>query len=376
MKIKDFGVEIWMNLYENNCEFNLAETCVESFTVRELLEIAHKEEYFNEIMDMQLNYGAIEGSNELRDNITSLYENVERDMITVTHGAIGANSLVIETIVETGDHVISVLPTYQQHYSIPESIGADVDILNLRYENNFLPDLDELRGMIKDNTKLICINNPNNPTGALMEEDILQKICDVAEKNGIYVLCDEVYRGLNHEGEYFTKSVVDLYDKGISTGSMSKTFSLAGLRIGWIAAEKNLIERVNRRRDYNTISCGKIDDALAAIALKNKDKILKRSRNIISRNSKILHEWVESQPGIEYIKPRGGTTAFLKYDLNISSEEFCVKLLQEKGVLLVPGSALHVEGFLRVGFAYSPTIFKEGLRRISEFMKEQKTHEI
>lgn len=372
MKIKDFGVEIWMNLYENNCQYNLAETCVESLTLKELLVLSGKEEkVMQDLLEMQLNYGEIEGSVQLRKHISTLYNKVDDiEKITITHGAIGGNALSIFTLVEPGDHVISVLPTYQQHYSIPEAYGAEVDILQLEAEDQFLPSLEKLRGMIRDETKLICINNPNNPTGSLMDEAYLKEIVEIAKSCGAYILCDEVYRGLNHEGDYYTTSIVDLYDKGIATSSMSKTYSLAGLRLGWVVGPLDFIEQVNRRRDYNTISVGKIDDYLAVIAMENREKILKRNRAIIHNNIGLLDEWIKEEDKLSYVKPQAGTTAFVKYDLDMSSEDFCIKLLEKKGVMLVPGAALHMEGYLRFGYAYSPKVFKKGLELISEFIKE------
>ncbi|MBN4069358.1 MAG: aminotransferase [Alkaliphilus sp.] len=369
MKIRDFGVEIWMNLYENNCEHNLAETCVESMTVEALLDMTEKkEEIVSNILKMQMSYGDIEGSDALIKGIQSLYQNIAKEQVTVTHGAIGANALTMFALIEPGDEVISVLPTYQQHYSIPEAYGADVKILKLKPENGFLPDLAELKAFVSNKTKLICINNPNNPTGALMNEAFLKEIVEIAKTCDAYILCDEVYRGLDHHGSGFTTSIVDLYDKGISSASISKTFSLAGLRIGWVAGNKEFIELINRRRDYTTISCGRIDDYLASIALEHKDKIIERSHRIVRQNIEILDEWVDKEPKIYYIKPKAGTTAFLKYDFEIDSEDFCIKLLKEKGVMLVPGKALDMEGYLRIGYAFSPEDLKIGLRKLSEFL--------
>lgn len=371
MKIKDFGVEIWMNLYENNCDYNLAETCVESMTVKELLAIAGNEEkVIDNILNMQMSYGDIEGSDRLVQGVRSLYKDVQPSQVTITHGAIGANALTMFSLVEPGDRVISVLPTYQQHYSIPEAYGADVQILGLKEENNFLPDLDELRTLVNDNTKLICINNPNNPTGALMDESFLKEIVAIAKEVDAYIICDEVYRGLDHAGSGFTTSIADLYEKGISSGSISKTFSLAGLRIGWLVGPEDFIEKVNRRRDYTTISCGRIDDYLAAIALENKDKIIKRNHKIVRENIEILDQWVNNESRISYVRPRSGTTAFLKYDFDMPSEEFCIQLLESKGVMLVPGQALHTEGYLRIGYAYSPKQLRTGLEKLSEFIQE------
>lgn len=374
MKIRDFGVEIWMNRYENHCEWNLAETCVESLTVRELLEMAGKTEtIFSELLPLKLTYGAIEGSERLRGLIAGLYRKQQIDNVVVTHGAIGANALIYETLVEPGDRVISVLPTYQQHYSIPESYGADTQILKLTEKTGFLPDLEELKRLAIPGTKLIAINNPNNPTGSLMDRAYLEKIVEIARACGAWILCDEVYRGTDQDGDGMTASVADLYEKGISTGSMSKTYSLAGLRLGWIVAPADLIRAVSIHRDYNTISVGMLDDHFAAIALENREKILARSHRITRANLAILSDWVEGEALISWVKPQSGTTALLKYELPVASENFCIRLLERTGVMLTPGSAMDMEGYLRIGYANGEGILREGLKRISQFLKEEQS---
>ncbi|MDO9418075.1 aminotransferase [Pararhizobium sp.] len=373
MKIRDFGVEIWMNKYEMSCEWNLAETCVESLTVAELLVMAGKTEtILDELLPMKLTYGEIEGSVRLRTLIAGLYGQQTLDNVVVTHGAIGANALVHETLVEPGDRVISVLPTYQQHYSIPESFGADVQILKLREENAFLPEIEELRQLAVAGTKLIVLNNPNNPTGALMDRELLVQIVEIARACGAWILCDEVYRGTDQEGDGMTASIADLYEKGISTGSMSKTYSLAGLRLGWIVAPAGLLRAVSVHRDYNTISVGMLDDHFAAIALENRDAILARSQAITRTNLAILAAWVAGEPLISWVKPKSGTTALLRYDLPLASEDFCLKLLERTGVMLTPGSAMDMEGTLRIGYTNGEEVLREGLKRLSQFLKEER----
>ena len=369
MKIRDFGVEIWMNETENHCQYNLAETCVESLTVEQLLDMAGKKDtILNELLPMKLTYGAIKGSDRLRGLIAALYSHQRRENILVTHGAIGANALVHETLVEPGDRVISVLPTYQQHYSIPESYGADIQLLKLREENRFLPDLEELESLLNDNTKLICLNNPNNPSGSLMNESFLKQVVEIARSCDAYILCDEVYRGTDQEGDGATASIADLYEKGISTASMSKAFSLAGLRLGWIAGPVDLLEAVSIHRDYNTISVGMINDHFSCIALENATAILDRSRNITRGNLLTLDNWVENEPLISYIKPLSGTTALLKYALEIPSRDLCKKLLADTGVLFTPGSAMDMEGYVRIGYANNPEVLKQGLEKVSGFL--------
>ena len=369
MKIREFGVERWMDQYENHCELNLAETCVESLTVEELLDLAGKKDaILADVLPMKLTYGAIDGTERLRSNVASLYEKQAVPNVLITHGAISANALVYETLVEPGDHVISVLPTYQQHYSIPESYGAQVEILRLRPEQGFLPDLDELKRMIRPDTRLIAINNPNNPTGSLMERPFLEALVAIARSCGAYILCDEVYRGTDQHGDGFTASIADLYEKGISTGSMSKTWSLAGLRVGWIVAPVELIGRVQIHRDYNTISVGMLNDLFASIALENRAALLKRNHEILRTNLALLDAWIAKEPALSYVKPKSGTTALVRVDLPVSSRDFCVALLEKTGVMFTPGSALDMEGYVRIGYTNSRAVLEAGLARVSAFL--------
>src|SRR6478736_3997548 len=296
MHIEPFGVEIWMNEFETQCELNLAETCVESLSIEQLLALAGKNDTnLSELLPLKMTYGAIEGSDRLRDAIAALYERQARQNVVVTHGTIGANALVHQALVSQGDRVIAVVPTYQQHYSIPASIGAEVVPLHLREENGFLPDLAELRALANPGTRLIALNNPNNPTGALIGRPMLEEIAGIARDCGAWILCDEVYRGTDQEGSGLTASMADLYEKGISTAGMSKAFSLAGLRLGWIVAPKPVLEAAMIHRDYNTISVGRIDDYLAALALENRDKILARAHRITRGNLAILAQWMDGE---------------------------------------------------------------------------------
>ena len=359
-----------MDLYETRAEWNLAETCVASMTLEELVTLADKQDFDTELRSMRLTYGSINGSERLRTAIAALFERQSKDNVLITHGAIGANALLYQTLVDAGDHVIAVLPTYQQHQAIPKSLGARVDLLRLREENGFLPDLDELRGMITPDTKLIALNNPNNPTGSLMDREFLLKIVDLARSCGAYILCDEVYRGLDGTGNGFTASIADLYEKGISTGSMSKAYSLAGLRLGWMVTNlPELISAVLTHRDYNTISVGMLDDYFSSLALEHVDKVLERSHRITRGNRLILDEWVRHEPSITYLPPKSGTTALLKFDFPMTSWDFCVRLIEETGVMLCPGSVLEMEGYLRIGYANHESILREGLKRMSGFLE-------
>lgn len=368
MHIDPFGVEIWMNAYETDCAFNLAETCVHSMTVAELLALTGRNERaLDAVLPMRLTYGAIRGSEALRAAIAALYDRQGPDDVIVTHGTIGANHLVHQALVARGDRVVSIVPTYQQHTSIPASLGAEVVELRLRESNGWLPDLDALEAMVTPGTRLVTLTNPNNPTGALIGRAGLERIAGIARAAGALVLCDEVYRGTEQEGGPMP-AMADLYEKGISTCGMSKAFSLAGLRLGWVAGPPEVIEAVSHHRDYSTISVGMIDDHLATLALQSADRVLARSRALVRENLAVLDAWVAATPGVSFVRPQAGTVALLRYGLPMPSRVFCAALLAETGVLFVPGEVFGEEGCVRIGYACETEVLRQGLARVAGFL--------
>ena len=371
MKIKPFAVEEWMNAYEEGARFNIAETCVDSVSADELFALTgeDKDAFWRSFAARRLTYGDIEGAPALREGICGLYKTLKPHEVVTTHGAAGANHHVFYSLVEPGDRVISIMPSYQQLTSIPESFGADLHVMHLKKERGYLPDLDELRALCVPGTKLICVNNPNNPTGSLMSEELLQGIVEIAKSVDAWVLCDEVYRHLTQE-EGWSVSIVDLYDKGISVSSMSKVFSLAGLRLGWIAThDEDLRRALLSHRDYDLISCGMFDEALAAVALRNADKVLERNRGIVRENLAILDKWVESEPRISFVKPKCGTTALVYYDYDLDSVEFCTRMYHETGAFVTPGACFEEEKSMRVGYANDRETLTAGLAAVSAFLR-------
>ena len=370
MKIKPFAVEEWMNAWEVGAKYNIAETCVDSISMNELFELTgeDKTEFLNRLCARRLSYGDIEGLPEFRKGVCGLYKTLNIENIVPTHGASGANHHVFYSLISPGDRVVSIMPTYQQLYSIPESYGADIQILHLSKENNYLPDLEKLRRLVTPKTKMICINNPNNPTGTLMSEQMLREIVEIARSADAWILCDEVYRHLSQE-DGWCSSIVDLYEKGISVSSMSKVFSLAGLRLGWIAThDMSVVKSCLSHRDYNLVSCGVFDEMLAAAALKHRDKLLERSRKIVRENLQILDDWVGSEPHVSYVKPKAGTTALVYYDLDISSYEFCEEMYKKTGAFVTPGDCFEVPHSMRIGYAYGKQDLIDGLKAISEYI--------
>lgn len=371
MQIEKFGVEDWMNTYEEEAKFNIAETCVEPLTVGELLDMGgERESFYKKLSEKRLTYGAIPGSPELRAEICSLYCTEKKpENVLVTNGGIGANFLALFSLLRPGDEVVALYPTYQQLYSLPEALRAKVRRLRLEPAEGFMPDMEKLRTLITPNTKLIVLNTPNNPTGALFGEETLRGVAGLADRAGAWVLCDEIYRGLEHAASYKIPSIADIYDRGIGTSSMSKVYSAAGLRLGWITAREDFIAECFKHRDYNIISCGVIDDMLAVTALRNKEKILRRNLAIVKENAAIVDEWVNRTPGLSYVKPLAGTTALIKYDMEIASTEFCRGLYEYNGAFVVPGACFEFENCFRLGYAPERETLLQGLRAVGDYLQ-------
>ncbi|HEM4767315.1 TPA: aminotransferase [Streptococcus suis] len=368
MKLPRFGVEEWLNVHENSAIYDIAGVSISSLTLEELFALSgtNPEDFYKKLQGTKLNYGWIEGSPAFKNSVSQLYTGVKPEQILQTNGATGANLLVLYSLIEPGDHVISLYPTYQQLYDIPKSLGAEVDLWQIEEEHGWLPDLEKLRQLIRPNTKMICINNANNPTGAVMDRAYLEELAAIADEVGAYILSDEVYRSFSGLD---VPSIIEVYDKGIAVNSLSKTYSLPGIRVGWVAANHQVTDILRDYRDYTMICAGVFDDMVAQLALASRKEILKRNRRILEENLAILEKWIEKEPLVSYIRPAVVSTSFVKIAVDMPMEDFCLKLLQEYGVLLVPGNRFDRDGYVRLGYACEQETLIKGLEKLSQFLR-------
>lgn len=370
MEIAKFGVEEWLNVWENDAIYDIAGSSISSMTLEEIISCGpkSKDEFLNELLHKKMNYGWIEGSPEFKEEVCKLYKDVKPHQVLQTNGATGANFIALYGLINPRDHVISMHPTYQQLYDIPKSLGADVSLWLIDEKNGWLPHLDELKKLIRPNTKMICINNANNPTGSVMDEAYLKELVAIAKEVGAYILSDEVYKPFSDEIK--VPSIIDLYNKGIVSNSMSKTYSVPGVRVGWIIANEETTEIFRKLRDYTMICSGVIDDCIATYVLQNKEAVYARNKKIVEENLAIVKEWVENEPRVSLQYPKNISTSFIKIDVPMQTEEFCIKLLKEKGVLLVPGNRFEKPGYARLGYCTDKETLKNGLRELSAFLRE------
>lgn len=372
MKLPRFGVEEWLNVHENSAKYDLASVSIKSLTLGELFELTKTDStaFFQELQAKTLNYGWIEGSPGFKEAVADIYDHQTAANILQTNGATGANLLALYSLVEAGDHVISLYPSYQQLYDIPKSFGAQVDFWHIKKEESWLPNLEDLRQLIRPNTKLICINNANNPTGAVMDRAFLEELVAIAQSVGAYILSDEVYKSFDDSLDL--AAICDLYDRGISVNSLSKTYSLPGIRVGWVAASSELCDRFRDYRDYTLICAGVFDDMVATLALQHRQAILKRNKELLLTNLSRLLDWVEKEPLVSLIQPAASSSAFIQFHLAMDDEILCLELLKRTGVLLVPGSRFDIPGHARLGYCCDSQTLETGLGLLSEFLKEIK----
>jgi len=369
MQIAGFGVEAWLNENERTATTDISQSSIAALTMQEVVDLdgQHGQHFYQQLNQLRLDYGWIEGSPTFKKLVSKLYQHVPAANVLQTNGATGANQLAIYSLIEPGDQVIALYPSYQQLYDIPKSLGATVDYWHIHESNQWLPDIEELEQLIRPETKMILLNNAVNPTGSLLDAELLKQVVTLAREVGAYVLADEVYEPL--DGTPFV-SIADLYEKGIAVNSLSKTYSAPGVRIGWTATQSTALADLFRKyRDYTMICGGVFNDRLAILILQHRPEILQRNREIVKRNLKIYTDWVMQEPRASLIVPHGISVSCLKLDLPMDDETFCRQLLAETGVLLVPGSRFDLPGHVRLGYCTQTDTLERGLTKLSTFLR-------
>lgn len=366
MKIETFHLERWMTTYELAVEYDIAESGIAPMSTRDLLQLlpeSERDQTLQRLLDLRLGYSEARGTEALRSALAATYFNTGPDNILITTGAIEANFLLFNTLLDEGDEVVVVDPAYQQLQSVPAAIGCRVSLWKPREAAGFDFDVDDLEPLVTNKTRLIVINTPHNPTGAALRADQLRAIYDVAARVDATVLCDEAYRWLEIPGGApATEPIRNLGDRGISVGTVSKPFGVPGLRIGWIAGPADVVRQCWAMRDFITLSPGGLNDALALIAITHRDQIATRTRRIVEQNLDTAEGWFARNADlVSWSPPQGGLLSLMRYRLNLPSYQLANTLADDYSVMLAPGAAFGYEGYLRIGIGAQPKVFKRGL---------------
>lgn len=351
MKIAPFKLERFFAEYEFKVRYLLSPSDCESLAMSDLLGMANAESR-DLWQALRLGYTESQGLPELRAKIARLYENIDLEhvLVAVPEEAI---FITMNVLLHPGDQVIAVFPAYQSLYQLAEDLGCQVTPWRIEpTTHGWRLDLEWLARQISAKTRLLVVNFPHNPTGYLPTSDEFAAIVNLASQHGVFLLCDEMYRGLEYQPEKRLPAAADLYERAISLSGLSKTYALPGLRLGWLATQSGkLVQEILAFKDYTTICNSAPSEILGLISLQNGPQIIDRNLGIIQRNLSIALTFFQKYiDRFTWLHPQAGSVAFPRYKGPDSVDDFCQAALDRCGVMIVPGNIFDFPGdHFRIG---------------------------
>lgn len=363
MKISEFKLERTLARFQNEVEYDLSASGIYPLFIREILSPEEMEDVYN---NLHLKYVHTAGTKHLRQAVSTFYEGMDPNCVFMTNGSAEALYLLAWSLIEPGDEVAFMLPNFMLLSHVVEANGAVVRNFTLDPAKKWSLDVESLKAAVTPKTKLICVCNPNNPTGTVLSREHMAEIVKVAESVGAYILSDEVYRGAEQSDD-MTPTFWGLYHKVIVISGLSKSFGLPGLRVGWIAGPKDIAEKAWFYHDYLSTTVTTFSDMLATRVLQPemRDRIFRRNREIVRQNLSTFTNWVDSHSGVlSFTPPQAGCFAFVKFNLPVTSWELVMDMVKNDSVFVIPGSCFGIEGHLRMNFGVEKTFLAKGLERI------------
>jgi aspartate/methionine/tyrosine aminotransferase len=369
MQLSPFKLERYFARYEFSTEYLLCSSDCESLSIADLLALEPDAgEAFHRHW---LGYTESQGAPSLRQEISLIYTDIEPEEVLVHSGAEEAIFLFMHAMLRPGDHVIVHWPCYQSLFEVARSIGCEVRRWEGREEDGWALDLDELKRNLRPDTRAVIINTPHNPTGYLMPPEDYQQLVRLASERGILLFSDEVYRELEYDISDRLPSACDLSEMAVSLGVMSKTYGLAGLRIGWVATRNaEVYAKMAALKDYTTICSSAPSEFLAELALRHRQQLAARNLGLVANNLKVLDSFFASHADrFAWVRPKAGPIAFPRL-LDGKVEDFCRELVNQAGVLLLPGSMYDDQGnHYRVGFGRKS--LPQAIARLEDFLSRK-----
>lgn len=338
MVLPEFRLESYFGVWEFKARYHLTASDAETMDVREVLALADDVDR-ERWEQLRLSYIQTRGTPELRSAIAGTYDEVQSDDILCFAGAEEGLYCAMHALLGADDHAIVAVPNYQSAESIPRSL-CEVSGVVLHEDRAWQLDVDEVRDLLRPNTKVISVNFPNNPTGKIVDRQTFSELIDLCRERSIYLFSDEVYRGIERDPSKRLPQAADVYDRALSLNVVSKAYGLPGLRVGWIACRRGpVLDRMEQIKHYLSICNAAPSEVLATIALKAAPKILERNRTLCAENlSKLDTFFARHRDRFEWYVPDGGCVAFPRYLGSDGVEAFCKQLVEEAGVLLLPAS--------------------------------------
>jgi aspartate/methionine/tyrosine aminotransferase len=368
--IELFEMERMQSTWENLVDYDLSESGVRPLTLRELIEMGFdldKGFDLDAFLDQPLGYSQSNGTIALRERLAALYPGTSVDHFEVTNGTSEANYLIALSLLRPGDEVAMEVPNYMQVPGVARSLGATVRTFRLRQDHDWEPDWDEFERAVSPRTRLLYLSNPNNPTGSILSREAMARIVSRCESTGTWIVADEVYLGAEIDGDR-TPSFWGSSDRVIVTSGLSKAYGIPGIRVGWIVAAPSVVAACWAQHDYLTIGPNKLSDQLARIAVEpqNRERCYVRTRAILQHNLPIAREWIAGFGGrVTWRAPKAGAIALVRYEGTLPSIEIADRVRIKQSTLIVPGSHVGLEGYLRIWLGGREDYLREGLRRVA-----------
>jgi aspartate/methionine/tyrosine aminotransferase len=346
VKLSVFRQEEFFEDYEFSCELMLALSGAEPMTAAELTEIVGERPR----LDWEVGYTPSSGYPELRDAIAALNPPAERENVMVTVGAIEALLILSNLLLDPGDEAICLWPAYQPIHELAAGAGASIRFVRLEQGDDFAIDLGAIEDAVGPRTKVVLLNVPHNPTGQTVPPEDLQELARRLAPLGVHLVVDEVFREMRSG---HPASAWDGQDNLIAISSMSKSYALPGLRIGWLVADPELVVKARQFRKYTSLNPGSRDQLWALAALEHRAEVLARTWALTEDGADLATRWIADHPDdFELVAPPAGGLFFPRLRHDVPTLDFCAQLVHDTGVLLAPGSVCYdSEGFLRLGVA-------------------------
>ncbi|KQC03907.1 MAG: hypothetical protein APR53_04265 [Methanoculleus sp. SDB] len=371
MDIPPFALERYFGRYEFSAPYMLSAADCESWTPGEIFALEPGS--LDAFCAMRLMYTESQGDPCLRNEISALSGDIGPENCVVFAGAEEGIFITMHALLSPGDHVIVLFPAYQSLHEVARYLGADVSYWRMHETDGWRPSMDELRGLIRPETRCIIVNTPHNPTGFHFSAAEMAELIGIAEDHGIRLFCDEVYRFGEYDPQALLPAVASQYPKGISLGVMSKSFGLPGLRLGWVATQDaDLVRRILVWKDYTTICTSAPAEFLAAIALRNAETLIARNRAIMNENRTLLLDFFARHPDLFTCEtPFAGPVCFPRYLGREGAPAFCDTLIRETGVTLLPSTVFGENNeHIRFGFGRKDMI--AALTVLEEYLAQKK----
>jgi len=369
MRMKPFRIEQYFAKHEFSAKYLLSSSDAESRTIQDVLDLepgSHER-----LLQHWCGYTESPGAPWLRSTVAAIYKNIAPEQVLVPSCAEEGILIVYHAMVGPEDHVVVETPCFESGLEVARSTGAEVSEWRRKAEDGWSHNLDALRKLIRPNTRMIYITTPHHPTGLLMPRQVFEEVIELCRKHRILLFCDEVFRELEHDPGMRLPAACDVYENAVSLGSMSKTYGLPGLRLGWLVSRNpSVIQRCLDFRFYTTICSSAPSEFLTDVALRHRQVLIQGNLGILRRNLSLLEAFFAERSDLfEWVKPNASPMCFVRFKPQRDVAQFCDDLVRQSGVMLLPGTVYDEPRHIR--FGYGRENMPEALQQLSSYLESK-----